>query len=126
MPSDFQYIRTYYQVPAEEGRCVTYTDAKGTRSGVIHSTTHQYINIWFDGDPKPRGPYHPTAGIAYLPETKPVPKRTPSQERYARFLSCRDLFDSFRDFLAYEKTEKAAAKCGFTSVSAYNAYLRTL
>lgn len=116
------YIQDYYQVPAEVGRRVEYTDSKGSREGVITGNHNQYIVIWFDGDKKPAGVFHPTHGIKYL-GMGVVPKRTRSQERYARYREIADCFDSFRQFLLYEKVEREAQKCGFSNVYDYQRWL---
>jgi hypothetical protein len=116
----FQYIQDYYKVPAETGRRVSYQG----KEGVITRAINQYIEIHFDGDKKPRGPFHPTCDITYLGMGK-VPKLTASQLRYRRYRE-NDCFDNFRQFLAYEKDERDASKCGFNSVRAYRDWLRTI
>lgn len=59
-----EYIRDHYHVPAYKGKRVSY----GGKEGTITKAINQYIQILFDGDKKPRGPFHPTDGITYLPE----------------------------------------------------------
>lgn len=108
----FTYIRDYYQVPAEVGRRVRF---EGKKEGVITSATNQYINIHFDGEKKPRGPFHPTWEMEYL-EMGAVPKMTRSQERYARYRSGDGAWDNFRQFLGYEKEERRAHRLGFSDV----------
>ena len=115
-----EYIRNYYKVPAEVGRRVKCHDT--TLEGVIVSATHQYINIHFEGDKKPKGPYHPTWNLTYL-GMGTVPKTSRSAERYARYRSLSECFDSFAQFLRYEKEERDARKCGFGSVSEYRRWL---
>lgn len=121
----YDYIQQYYKVPAEHGRRVRYTDGQSPKEGVICGSTNQYIHIHFDGDKKPRGPFHPTCGIEYL-GMGDVPKLTRSQERYARYRSVADCFDSFASFLHHEKQERHAKACGFSSVSDYEKWLRTI
>ena len=116
----FDYIQQYYKVPAETGRRVRYKD----KEGVITRSLNQYIEIHFDGDKKPSGPFHPTDGITYL-GMGDVPKLTRSQLRWQRYRESDGAFDNFRQFLAYEKTEKKASDLGFSSVSAYYSWLRS-
>lgn len=102
-----EYIQSYYQVPAQIGRRVSYADQGTNRQGVIVGHQNQYIIIHLDGEKKPRGCFHPTHGITYL-ETGKVPKVTRAQARYARYRRSVDCFGSFREFLAYEAQEKKA------------------
>lgn len=106
-----EYIRDYYKVPAQVGRRVSFEG----REGVITGAKNQYIMIHFDGDKKPRGPFHPTCGITYLGMGE-VPKMSRSAQRYARYREVADVFNSFRHFLLYEKRERLAAKLGFADV----------
>ena len=120
------YIQQYYHVPAETGRRVRYTESSGNaKEGVITDASTHYIYIHFDGEKKPKGPFHPTDSMEYLGMGK-VPKMTRSQQRYARFKSGDGLWDTFADFLAYEQQEREARKYGFSSVSDYESWLRTL
>lgn len=65
------------------------------------------------------------SGYTAMKEASPnPPKLSRSKERYRRFLRS-DCFDNFRDFLAYEKAERDAKKCGFSSVHDYSNWLRT-
>ncbi len=119
------YIQQNYKVPAEIGRRVRSTGEGTPKEGVITECSGQYIYIHFDGDKKPRGPYHPTSEIEYLGMGK-VPKMTRSQERYQRYRQSDGVFGNFANFLGYEKDERDARKCGFGDVSSYLAWLRTL
>lgn len=95
----FNYVRSYYGVPACYGRRVL---AYG-ESGVIAKDMGNYIGILLDKDvPNNINPYHPTDGIEYLDEIVKVRKPTRSQERYMRFLEFGDCFDSFIDFCRWD------------------------
>ena len=67
-PDSYDYVRRYYGVPAYVGVRVSYLD----KQGVIVAPRHggQYVDIHFDGDKRPSGPYHPTDGIVYQPVGK--------------------------------------------------------
>jgi hypothetical protein len=117
----FQYIQDYYKVPAETGRRVSHQG----KEGVITRAINQYIEIHFDGDKKPRGPFHPTCDITYLGMGK-VPKLTASQLRWQRYRESDHAFPNFRSFLAHEKEKKKASDLGFDSVSAYWRWLKTI
>lgn len=60
------YIRTYYDVPADYGRRIVYT-YQGRREGVIVNFDDARLKVRLDGD-KHAEPYHPTWEIEYLPE----------------------------------------------------------
>src|SRR5258708_1544079 len=60
----FKYIQDNYGVPAKRGQRVR----SGGKLGTITSAMNQYINIRWDGDKNPRGPYHPTHEIEYITE----------------------------------------------------------
>jgi hypothetical protein len=62
----FKYIQDYYGVPAKRGQRVEWRG----KSGVITSSTNQYINIRFDGDKETTGPFHPTDEMKYNKEEK--------------------------------------------------------
>jgi len=117
----FEYIRTYYGVPAERGRRVNI----GGLNGVITKAINQYIEVHFDGDKKPRGPFHPTSEVTYL-GMGDVPKMTRAQERYRRYREVADCFDSFWQFLLHEKDERAAKRLGFSDASQYRNWRRSL
>jgi len=122
MIDPFEYIRTYYQVPAEKGRRVE-VKFKGNRQGVITGARNQYVEIQFDGDKKPSGVFHPTDGIKYL-GIGDLPKITRSQERYHRYREVADCFDSFGQFLLHEKDERSAKRLGFRHAGEYRDWLR--
>lgn len=117
----FKYIRDHYGVPAEIGRRIV---AYG-KPGIITEDRGNYIGVTLDSDkPGTVNNYHPTDGIEYL-GMGTVRKVSKSRERYQRFRSIADIFGgSFRDFLAYEKTEREARRLGFSSVSEYKAWSR--
>lgn len=105
--SDFEYVRQYYGVPAEIGRAVV---AYG-KPGVIAEDKGQYIGILLDCDkPGDIGQYHPTDGIEYLPDIKPVRQQTVrkarSKARYQRYLEYCDCFDSFLDFCYWDAQQR--------------------
>lgn len=60
----YEYVRGYYNVPAFIGMRVRVKDREGVL--VKPRSADQYVHILFDGDKRPRGPYHPTDGITYL------------------------------------------------------------
>lgn len=68
MKTDFNYISSYYGVPAKKGQRVEYTATDGkVKTGFISGAKNQYIKIQFDGDSKPyNGVFHPTSNIKYL------------------------------------------------------------
>lgn len=120
MSHPFKYIRDHYGVPAEIGRRVTI-DGK---PGIITADRGNYIGVTLDSEKPGRiSNYHPTDGVEYLGMGK-VRKVSKSRERYQRYLSIADIFGSFRDFLAYEKTEREARRLGFSSVSEYQQWSR--
>jgi hypothetical protein len=118
----YDYIRSYYGVPAETGRRVRFSDKGCLKEGVIVGTNGLYIKIHFDGEKKPSGFYHPEWKMEYL-EMGEVPKVSRSKARYQRFLSL-DSSMTFREFLAYEGRERDASKCGFSSVFDYERWLQ--
>jgi hypothetical protein len=78
--NNFEYIRNYYNVPAEMGRVVSM----GGRQGVIAEDQGNYIGVLFDDD-KPGNilTCHPTWKIEYFDEIKPIrqEKLTRAQKR---------------------------------------------
>jgi hypothetical protein len=63
-PDPYEYIRSYYGVPAYVGVRVTI----GGRTGTVvprKAGDGAYLYVLFDGDAKPRGPYHPTEKVIY-------------------------------------------------------------
>jgi hypothetical protein len=80
-PDGYDYVRSYYNVPAYVGVRVKVKD----REGVIVKPRHggQYVDVLFDGDKRPTGPYHPNdlaylvVGRSTLDETRPPTKESP-------------------------------------------------
>ena len=99
------YIQTHYGVPAEVGRRVTYTCDKAHKQGVITEVCGHQIRIQFDGDDRPRGPFHPTWELVYgemgvAPKSKRTTKKSRSQRRYQQYLSSDSCWKDFAHFLA--------------------------
>ena len=60
---DFEYIRNYYDVPAEKGRIILFEG----RSGVIVKDCGNYIGVNFDDDkPTKISRLHPTWNVEYM------------------------------------------------------------
>lgn len=96
--SDFNYVRTYYGVPACKGRIVEVNGKKG----VIVKDLGHYIGVVFEGDkPNQISHCHPTWKVTYLGLGK-VPTMTRSQQRYQRYLEYGDSFDSFIEFCRWD------------------------
>jgi len=96
--SDFDYIRSYYGVPACVGRRVTVDG----RPGVIAKDQGHYIGVLFDSDkPKHISCCHPTWRVEYQGMGK-VRRMTASQRRYDRYLEYGDCFDCFLDFCRWD------------------------
>lgn len=94
----FEYVRRYYDVPAEFGRRVVVNG----KPGVIAKDLGNHIGVNFDTDKPGRiSPCHPTWEVEYQGMGK-VRKMTRSQERYERYLEYSDSFDNFRQFLAWD------------------------
>ena len=91
----FEYIRKYYDVPAEKGRRVEI-DGK---PGIIVKAIDCYIGVLMD-DEKPNFilPYHPTSKVKYLGMGN-IRKITRSQARYQDYLYHGDLYDNFAEYL---------------------------
>lgn len=80
-PDCYDYVRRYYRVPAYIGMRVRLYDSRRDElvEGVlVKATSGHYLSILLDGDTKPRGPYHPTDGIEYLPVST-APNGTPAR-----------------------------------------------
>lgn len=118
----YRYIQDYYKVPAETGRRVEIANDPPIQ-GVIVGNNGHYIQVWLDGEKKPHGYYHPTDRIKYL-GMGAVPKLSRSKARYQRYINS-EVFENFRQFLAYEKEEKEAKKCGFDCVREYHSWLNS-
>jgi len=66
-------------------------------------------------------------GISEMMSRSPKPpKVSKSKARYNRYRSVDDAFENFRHFLAFEKDERAARRCGFNSVYDYYDWKATL
>lgn len=61
-------LRRYYGVPAKRGGRVRFTwrNWAGSREGTITSAESHKLWIRFDGELRPKGPFHPTWEIEYL------------------------------------------------------------
>lgn len=60
---DYDYIRSYYGVPAANGAAVTHPRLG---KGRITHASGRYLWITWDMEPnKERGPYHPTDSLTY-------------------------------------------------------------
>jgi len=68
MNANFEYIRRYYGVPAEEGARIRYTgDPDGAFNGTITGTNGPHILVRFDDSPG-NSVLHPTWEVSYLTE----------------------------------------------------------
>jgi hypothetical protein len=68
----FGYVNRAYGLSVRRGSRVEYTgDPRGPKQGSVTSGQGQYINIRFDGDANPTGPFHPTWELRYLDAAKP-------------------------------------------------------
>ena len=79
-----EYVKEYYNVPAEIGRRVLWKE----REGIISEDRGHYIGVTFD-DEKPGSVsnMHPTTeGLEYLGMGE-VRQMTASQKRYQKFLN---------------------------------------
>jgi len=97
MPN-FEYIQSYYDVPACVGRRVKIHGKLGT---IVEDRGH-YIGVNFDSDKAGVVKNaHPVDGVEYL-EMGEIRLLTKSQERYQKYLKVADCFDSFIDFCRQE------------------------
>jgi hypothetical protein len=93
-----EYVRKYYEVPAEIGRRVVI-DGK---PGIIAKDMGQYIGVLLDCDkPKNIMPYHPTHLVEYG-EMGKVRKMTRAQARYQEYLDS-ECDESFAWWLGVDK-----------------------
>lgn len=93
-----EYVKQYYNVPADIGRRVVVNG----RPGVIAQDCGHYIGVNFDSDkPWHISHCHPTWGVEYLGmgEIRPMTK---SQLRYKRFIEYGDGFETFIDFCRWD------------------------
>lgn len=65
--TNFEYIRSYYGVPAKRGARIRY---RGKNLGTITSTQAAGLRIRMDGEKYSDGPYHPTWEMEYLDAEK--------------------------------------------------------
>jgi len=99
-----QYVKTHYGVPADIGRKVTVAG----KPGVIAADRGHYIGVNFDADnPGQISNCHPTWEVQYLGMGE-IRKMTRSQRRYQRYLEIGECFESFKDFLRYDKSTARA------------------
>ncbi len=93
-----EYVKDYYQVPAEIGRRIVMMG----RPGIIAEDRGHYIGVNFDAD-KPGVVFnvHPTDEVEYL-EMGKVREMTRSQKRYQRWLEYGDGFYSFLDYCRWD------------------------
>lgn len=97
-----EYVRNYYDVPAEIGRRVTVYG----KPGIIAADRGNYIGVNMDSDkPGVIKNSHPTDQVVYL-DMGTIRKMTRSQARYQRYLQIGDCFNSFREFLKYISKEE--------------------
>lgn len=96
----FDYVKKIYGVPAEIGRRVKHG---ASRLGTIVEDRGHYVGVNFD-DHKPGVVCncHPTSELTYLELGKPR-KLTRSQLRWRRYREVSEYFDSFRDWLRWER-----------------------
>ena len=72
MSGEFDYVRSYYGVPARRGMRVTVDG----REGVITSGAQHYIRVLLDGDNRPSY-CHPTWRVTYHDDPRlPVSRST--------------------------------------------------
>jgi hypothetical protein len=98
------FIREYYKVPADNGRRVCVDGKEGI---IVKSSTH-YLYVNFDEDkPSKLHKVHPTWKVTYLDMGKPRPL-TRGQERYQRYLTYGENFNSFIDFCKWDTQAQSA------------------
>lgn len=94
----FEYIVEAYQVPACIGRIVNVDG----QPGIIAEDCGHYIGVNFDSDkPGVISRCHPTWEVEYL-DMGTIRPLTRSQERYKRYLTYGDGFESFIDFCRWD------------------------
>ena len=101
---DYDYIKSYYKVPAETGRDVIVNGKKGT----IKESLGQYIGVIFHDDEKAKVmPCHPTSEVEYLDTFTEVKKlygkKWRSKQRYQEYLRVADCYNNFHHFLISKK-----------------------
>lgn len=94
----FDYIKTFYNVPAEIGRRVVV----GGKPGIIVEDRGHYIGVNFDDDkPSLVKCAHPTSEVEYLGMGE-IRKPSKGNQRYQRFLEYGDGFKSFIEFCRWD------------------------
>jgi hypothetical protein len=97
----FQYIQSYYKVPAEYGKEVSMSG----RKGVIIEAIGQYVGVnFYDTKNTLVLPVHPK-DLEYLGKGVIRPL-TRSQQTYKEYREVADCFDSFLHFLKYTAHKK--------------------
>lgn len=96
---DFEYIKQYYNVPADLGRDIIV----GGRPGTITTDMGNYIGVTLHDDAKKRSlPYHPTSEVEYLETFTKLstlqPKNNRSKQRYSDYLHSESSL-SFKEWL---------------------------
>lgn len=73
MSTSFAYINDMYGLTLKRGSRIEYTGDKdaGPKLGSVTGATGAHINVRFDGDAKPTGPFHPTWEIRQIDRAKP-------------------------------------------------------
>ena len=59
---EFDYINKVYGLEIKRGTRVVVNHRPGK---IVSARPSHYINIHFDGEKKPLGPFHPLSGITY-------------------------------------------------------------
>lgn len=59
----FEYVNRVYHLKLRKNSPVL---GAGGRRGQVITAQGQYIYIQWDGEPNPRGPYHPTSMLTHL------------------------------------------------------------
>lgn len=62
-PDQFAYINNHYGLAIKAHSRVTETSTG--KSGQVTTADGAYIFIQWDGEARPKGPYHPTDGLQY-------------------------------------------------------------
>ena len=74
--NEFEYIRRYYGIAVGRGTRVRYAGRDGS---VTSAKPEHYLNVRFDGDKSPKGPFHPK-DLEYLGQAAVVPAPQPQAE----------------------------------------------
>jgi len=93
------YVKQYYGVPADIGRCVTYRD----KPGIIYEEGGNYVAVNFDSDKPGHCHYiHPTDPGLIYGEMGQIRKMTKSQQRY-RLWQQADSCLTFAEYIGIKK-----------------------